>query len=131
MSSCLPYHIDRTYTVVYGNNSYYGQGPQLTFFKGKLEVSLVLSRSVLPSAQDNSHVKVARVWETSSGTLHYKSLNVAIMSSFFTYSMMYICHLFTIAITCQIYSTFYSCMKKTLNSNNRYLVKFISELTIS
>lgn len=131
MSSCLPYLIDRSYTVVYGNNTYYGKGPKFKCFKGKVKVYLMLSESLIPSAQNNSHVKVAHVWETCSGTLHNRRLNVPIMSSFFTYSEIYICHLFTTAITCQIHSTFYGCMKKTLSSNNRYLVKFISKLTIS
>lgn len=131
MTSFLLYLIDRSYRVVYGNNSYYGKGPKFKSLKGKVKVSVMLSGSLLPSSPNNSHVKMAHVWETCSGTIYNKSLNVPNMFSFFTYSVIYICHLSAIAITCQIHSSFYNGMKKTLISNNRCLVKFTSKLTIS
>ena len=81
--TCLPATwITHRYTIIYGNN--YGKGPQFKFSKGKVKVSFKLSGSLLPSAQNNPHAKVAHLGEACSEPLHDKSLNIPIMSSVFT-----------------------------------------------
>lgn len=67
----LPSPIERSLCIIFDNNSYYWQSPSVKALKREVKVSLEPTGPQWPSAQNNSHAKVARLGELCSEPLWF------------------------------------------------------------